>query len=105
VVLALGGVVVTAAPVRAADPCVPTGNQVVCTYLPQTGAQPFTVPARVFSAAVSLTGGSGGKGYDGGDGGPDGTTTATLNLTPGNILDIYAGGEGARGHGSGTVPP
>ena len=67
------------------------------------GAQTFTNPPTVTSITVTLTGGRGAKGGNdsgnsGGSGGQAGRVTGTItNLTPGEILTIYAGAGGADG--------
>ncbi len=65
-------------------------------------SQTFTVPAGVTSINVTLDGAQGGTGYGGGAGGAGGETTGTISVTPGEVLTIIAGGQGANGGGAGT---
>ncbi len=64
--------------------------------------QTFTVPSGVTSIDVTLYGAQGGTGYGGGAGGAGGETTGTISVTPGEVLTIIAGGQGANGGGAGT---
>lgn len=70
-----------------------------------TGAeQRFTVPAGVTKLTVTADGASGSRGYGDGasgggyasSGGVGGRVTATILVTPGQILEIYVGGSGER---------
>ena len=69
-----------------------------------TGAvQTFTVPAGVTSISVNAYGGAGGNArYT--TGGRGGQIQATINVTPGEVLNLYVGGQGANNSGSGTRP-
>jgi hypothetical protein len=66
--------------------------------------QTFTVPANVTSITLSMRGGAGGSGgtdgHSGGDAGLHvGLVTGTLNVTPGQVINIYVGGGGGNGSG------
>jgi len=63
-----------------------------------TGAmQTWTVPPCVFTINVIVAGAKGG----GANGGSGARISATLNVTPGQILNIYCGGMGTQGNASG----
>jgi len=72
------------------------------TYTSQ-GSSSFTVPSGVTSITVKLWGGGGGggggarSGAIGGTGGGGGYVSATLSVTPGEVLDVYVGGGGGGG--------
>ncbi len=53
------------------------------------------VPANVCAVTVTTTGGSGGAGDNGGVGGDGASVTATVSVTPGEVLDVQVGGGGA----------
>ncbi len=86
-----------------------TSVQVTCRALQTVsfttpGAASWTVPAGVTSIQVVATGGAGGGdsyAYGQGLGGNGATVTATLAVSPGQVLDLYIGGGGAPGGGSG----
>ncbi len=82
------------------------GRAIASTTFNYTGhIQTYVVPGGVTSLNVSLSGASGGAG-DGGAGGNGGTTTAVLNVTPGQTIYIYVGGKGDNsidGGGLGTI--
>ena len=59
--------------------------------------QTFTVPPCVTTLTVVVAGAKGG----GSNGGNGARITATLNVTPGQILNIYCGGMGSQGNNSG----
>lgn len=66
------------------------------------GSDTFTVPAGVTSLSVKLWGGGGGGaggGYSasGGNGGGGGYVSASVSVTPGEVLNIYVGGGGNGG--------
>ncbi len=69
------------------------------------GISTWTVPCGVTSINISAYGAQGGNGATGGNnatggfGGLGGTVTATMNVTPGQILNIFVGGAGAQGIG------
>ncbi len=69
-----------------------------------TGAlQTFTVPVGVTSINISAMGAKGGDAAVGGIGGNGGTATGTLAVTPGQVLNIYVGGQnGFNGGGTGA---
>ena len=56
------------------------------------GAQAFTVPPGVTTLTVTAQGAEGG-----GPGGFGGTVVATLTVLPGDILDVFVGGQGVLG--------
>src|ERR1041385_8709776 len=68
-----------------------------------TGAvQTFTVPSCVTSITIQAYGAQGGNASIGGTGGLGGYATGTLNVTPGDVLNIYVGGQnGYNGGGTG----
>lgn len=71
------------------------GQSVTFNY---TGAmQTWTVPPCVTSINVIVAGAKGG----GNTGGNGARITATLNVTPGQVLNIFAGGQGGCGNSSG----
>ncbi|HUF84351.1 MAG TPA: IPTL-CTERM sorting domain-containing protein, partial [Acidimicrobiia bacterium] len=63
---------------------------------PGPGGRQFTVPAGVTSVTIQATGAGGGEGGDddGGAGGAGGQATATIPVSPGNmlLLDVGCGG-------------
>jgi hypothetical protein len=66
------------------------------------GADTYTVPSGVTSLTVKMWGGGGGGGGGaataaGAAGGGAGYVTATLSVTPGEVLNVYVGGGGAGG--------
>jgi len=68
------------------------------------GAATWTVPAGVTSIQIVATGGAGGGdgyAYGTGYGGNGAVVTATLAVTPGQVLQLFVGGGGAIGGGSG----
>lgn len=75
------------------------------------GAETFTVPTGVTSLVVKIWGAGGGGGGGGsttgvgGAGGGGGYITATIPVTPLEVLDVYVGGGGAGGgsNATGTV--
>ena len=66
------------------------------------GPQSFTVPAGVTSLTIAASGGEGGP-ADGARGGLGGSSTATIDVTPGEALAIFVGGAGVRGTNVKTV--
>ena len=88
-----------------------TGSAVVSVLSsPQTfsytgGVQTFTVPSGVTTLTVNVSGAQGGNGsaYNGTNyvetGGNGGNVQGTITVTPGDILDIYVGGQGGSGVG------
>ncbi|MFJ8162348.1 Ig-like domain-containing protein [Streptomyces sp. NPDC096136] len=85
----------------AAQGCVQTGNQVVCTYDYTGAAQTFTVPSGVTQVSVDARGASGGAAAGdpnpGGGGGAGAEVVGTLIVTPGQTLQINVGGAGGAG--------
>ena len=86
-------ITVTAA---APAPPPPTGSQ---TFNFTGGAQTFTVPAGVALIVVEAYGAAGAASVVGNPaaGGQGGSVTATLAVTPGELLQIFVGGSGASG--------
>jgi hypothetical protein len=69
------------------DAAAASGQQFVATTFNSTGkAQTWKVPAHVFSAAFDVYGAQGGNG-----GGRGGEATATISVTPGEVLQINVG--------------
>src|SRR6478752_3281438 len=100
--LALTGALVVAGSTGAGGETVPQSQ----TFAFTGAAQPFTVPAGVTSITVAVNGAQGGQGagctiagdpFCGtpGTGGNGATVTATLAVTPGEILSVFAAGAGA----------
>ena len=70
------------------------------------GATTWTVPAGVSSIRVVATGGAGGgDAYTSGQGfgGNGGVVTSTLAVSPGQVLDLFVGGGGQMGGGTGIA--
>ncbi len=63
------------------------------------GVQTYTVPAGAFTVTVDAYGAQGGFGYavPGVGAGQGGRVQATLAVTPGEVLNIYVGGQGGAG--------
>ena len=57
-------------------------------------AQSFVVPAGVFEITIEADGASGGAGFDSSVGGDGGRATASVSVTPGEILTVRVGGVG-----------
>jgi hypothetical protein len=74
---------------------------VVETFEYTGGPQELSVPAGVCQVAVDAFGAGGGDGQPAGDqlgfGAPGGRATATLAVTPGEVLQVNVGGQGADG--------
>ena len=88
-----------------------TSVQVSCTSnvlsFTTVGAATWTVPAGVTSVQIVATGGGGGGGgtgggYIGGLGGNGGVVTATLTVSPGDVLNLFVGGGGGAGGNGGS---
>jgi hypothetical protein len=76
--------------------------QTTLTYNYTGAVQTYTVPACVTSITVQLYGAQGGNAAVGGTGGLGGYVTGTLAVTPGDVLNIYVGGQnGYNGGGTG----
>ncbi|MER6443950.1 Ig-like domain-containing protein [Streptomyces venezuelae] len=88
----------------AAQGCVQTGSQVVCTFDYTGAAQTFTVPGGVTRLSVDARGASGGAaaGNDnpGGAGGAGAEVGGTLTVTAGQTLQVNVGGAGGAGSDS-----
>ena len=78
--------------------CSASGSTVTCTFGFTGGAQTWTVPTGVTSATFDAFGAAGGFGPSGSDnpGGSGGETTATVTVTPGDVIEIVVGGQGAQ---------
>lgn len=76
----------------------PSGN---ATFNFTGGIQTFTVPAGVTSLTIQASGAQGGSGATGGQsstggvGGLGATVSGILSVTPGDILNIFVGGQGS----------
>jgi hypothetical protein len=82
---------------------VPMARADVVTFLPVAVEQTFTVPANVTSVHVAAIGGKGGAGAgEGGLGGFGAMASADLAVTPGQILYVEVGGNGADGASGGA---
>ncbi len=96
-----GGVLFFVAPETASAPT--TASQ---AFIYTGGAQTFTVPAGVTSLTVTASGAQGRD--DAQMGGRGGLVTATIAVTPGEVLTINVGGSGAtggfNGGGAGNSP-
>jgi PKD repeat protein len=71
------------------------------------GVQTWTVPQGVTSISVDIRGARGGQGYNTisgySEGGMGGRVQAVIPVTPGEVLNIYVGGQGTNGtSGTGT---
>ncbi len=93
--------------VVAPGPCGATGalsggGGSTCTYT-VVGSDTFTVPAGVTQATIVAIGGKGGNYFidgppiTGRPGGPGGQATATLAVTPGQVLQVDVAGRGVNG--------
>jgi hypothetical protein len=101
VIGALGLALLGAAPQASATPA-----SVTQTFAYDGSVAEFTVPAGVTSLQIVTEGAGGGNGYGsggigGGNGGIGGQVSATVAVTPGEVLDIIPGGAGANGRASG----
>ncbi len=68
-------------------------STVTNTFAYTGGAQTFTIPAGVSSVTISASGAQGGNtAYTGGLGG---NATGSFTVTPGQVLNLYVGGQGA----------
>lgn len=82
----------------AADPsagCTTTGSTTTCVFAYTGSAQTWTVPAGVTSATADVYGAEGAFPGVGGFGGLGGRASATIALTPGQVLQINVGGAGS----------
>ncbi len=67
----------------------------------------YTVPSGVYALSFTATGGAGGNGtddggYSGGGGGAGALVRADVAVTPGDVLEILVGGQGANGSDGGA---
>jgi len=76
----------------------PITNTVTVSFT-STGTTTWTVPERVYSISVVVIGGGGGQATN--SGGNGGKVSATLNVTPGQVLDLVIGGGGLASQGWG----
>jgi VCBS repeat-containing protein len=77
--------------------CQPSGIEVVCTFNYTGEAQSWTVPDGVSQATFDVYGAQGGSSGVGHAGGLGGKASATIDVTPGDTLQINVGGAGSRG--------
>ncbi len=96
--VASGTASAAATPGAAAVPTTPCGatgtaDATSCTYS-KTGTGTFTVPAGVTTATFKLLGAQGGSYPGTAPGGRGGSVTATLSVTPGQVLQITVGAPG-----------
>lgn len=108
-VAALGGAVLLAASVmvlQPAGPAMAVGSLTDCsstTYTYAGATEECTVPAGVTRIGVVAVGGQGGETTDKVVGGLGGVTRATIEVTPGQVLQISVGGYGGEHGGFGGV--
>lgn len=94
----LGGVLATVALVAGALSWTTTSAQaVVQTYAYTGGPQIYVVPPGVTSIDVTLSGAQGDSPSGGGTGGLGGSVSATIAVTPGEVLQVMVGGSGSVG--------
>ncbi len=67
------------------------------------GAQTFTVPAGITQIDIDAYGARGGNSYNTTGVGLGGRVQTTMDVTPGQVLNIYVGGEGASYAGYGNL--
>jgi hypothetical protein len=99
-VLVAGGVALAADGV-----CRPSGSNVTCTFTYTGNAQSWTVPEGVTQATFDVSGAQGGGTPDFDNdfsnqffpGGKGGEATATITVTPGEMLQVNVGGKGHNG--------
>ena len=82
-------------PVDQPPPGSPHGSR---TFAFTGGAQTFTVPAGVTSITVDALGAEGGGSESGAVGGRGGQASATVAVTPGEVLQIIVGGQPSPGN-------
>lgn len=73
----------------------PSARASVQTYVYSGGPQIYVVPPNVTSINVSLSGAQGASPSGGGTGGLGGAVSATVSVTPGEVLQVMVGGSGA----------
>jgi hypothetical protein len=88
VALAAGSILVTAAP-----PALAQGRDTT-TFVSTGAAQTWTVPAGVTEATFELLGAAGGRGIFNEPPGFGGKAVATIDVTPGEVLQVMVGGKG-----------
>ena len=99
--LALVAAVVPAGQASAATGgCTTSGSQVTCTFTETGGAQAWTVPVGVTSAAFTLYGAEGGASSTGEPGGLGAEVTATLRVSPGTVFQVNVGQGGGTNDGA-----
>jgi hypothetical protein len=93
--LAGGLALVALSPAARADgDCQPSGSVVVCTFTYTGAAQTWTVPDEVTQATFDVFGAQGGSEPGLKDGGGGGKAHATIDVTPGDTLQVNVGGVG-----------
>ncbi len=99
--LVTAGLVATTPSVGATPSCTGT-TTVTCTFA-FTGllGDSFTVPAGVTQITIDAFGAQGGLSQDGTAGGQGGEATATITVTPGEVLQVNVGGQPATGNPAG----
>jgi hypothetical protein len=99
ILLASGLALVVVSPAaRAADgDCQPSGSEVVCTFNYTGNAQSWTVPEGITQATFDVFGAQGGNEPLGKPGGGGGKAHATIDVTPGDTLQVNVGGAGTGG--------
>lgn len=82
-----------------------TAQAAVQTYAYTGGPQIYVVPPGVTSIDVTLSGAQGDSPAGGGTGGLGGSVSATIAVTPGEVLQVMVGGSGSVGgfNGGGTT--
>src|SRR5215208_4152102 len=82
---------------RADGDCQPSGSEVVCTFNYTGAAQSWTVPEGITQATFDVFGTQGGREPLGKPGGGGGLAHATIDVTPGDTLQVNVGGAGTGG--------
>ena len=77
--------------------------QTTATFHYTGSMQTWTVPACVNSITFDVQGAQGGGSHFGGSPGLGGRVTGTLAVTPGQVLNIFVGGQGGYGTPSSTI--
>lgn len=93
----LAAVALIAATLVGALPFAPPATATTQTYAYTGGPQIYVVPAGINTIAVTLVGAAGATptaGGSGGTGGNGASVTATLNVRPGEVLQVNVGGSG-----------
>ena len=90
----------SASPARAAGVCSTTAGTTTCTFAYTGAAQSWTVPDGVSQATFVVSGAQGGSEEFSAVGGLGGEATATIPVTPGEMLQVNVGGKGGDGTGA-----